>query len=384
MKLRKKVLTIFGTRPEAIKMAPVVKCLDLEENIEHAVCITAQHREMLDQILNFFEIKPKYDLNLMKKGQRLDVLISKIIEKVGQVIREYKPDLVILHGDTATTLGGAIASYYNQISICHVEAGLRTKNFYYPWPEEGNRSLVGRITNLHFAPTVSAEKNLIKEGVNPNTIYVVGNTVVDAVKYAKSIIFDDNRLKTRLKDKFSYLDKNKKTILVTTHRRENFGKSIAEICKAINELAEDQDLQIIFPVHLNPSVSEPVQRILSGKYNIHLIKPQDYVDFIFLMSLADLVLTDSGGIQEEAPSLGKSVLLMRENTERPEALDAGVVSLVGADAKSIVRNVKRIISNPDFSSQFSNIENPFGDGHSSNKITAQILNFLKLPNGEQP
>ncbi|EJX1328841.1 UDP-N-acetylglucosamine 2-epimerase (non-hydrolyzing), partial [Vibrio parahaemolyticus] len=330
--LKKKVLTVFGTRPEAIKMAPLVHALNSDSRFEAKCCVTAQHREMLDQVLELFDIKPDYDLNLMKVGQTLNDVSASILLELKPVLQDFKPDVVLVHGDTATTFSASLAAYYEQIEVGHVEAGLRTGNIYSPWPEEANRRLTGVLTKYHFAPTETSKNNLLKENVSSDDIHVTGNTVIDALLMVKNKIDKDESLNKSLASKFPFLDSEKKLILVTGHRRESFGGGFERICEALAITArEHPDAQIVYPVHLNPNVREPVNRILKGVDNIHLIEPQQYLPFVYLMNRAYIILTDSGGIQEEAPSLGKPVLVMRDTTERPEAVAAGTVKLVGTD-----------------------------------------------------
>ncbi|MEN2896106.1 UDP-N-acetylglucosamine 2-epimerase [Mannheimia haemolytica] len=315
-------LIVFGTRPEAIKMAPLVEGFK-KNGLNFKVCVTAQHRQMLDQVLELFEITPDYDLDIMSNKQTLSTVTSAILEKIQPVIAEYKPTTIFVHGDTATTLATSLAAYYNQIDIAHIEAGLRTHNIYSPWPEEGNRKLTGALAKYHFAPTQSTKKNLLNENITEDTIYVTGNTVIDALFFACKKLDENVDLLSSLQEKFSYI-KSKRTILITGHRRENFGNGFENICKAVSTLASDfPDVQFIYPVHLNPNVREPVNRLLADKSNVHLIEPCDYLSFVYLMRESYLILTDSGGIQEEAPSLGKPVLVMRDTTERPEAVEAG-------------------------------------------------------------
>ncbi|MCE2572798.1 UDP-N-acetylglucosamine 2-epimerase (non-hydrolyzing) [Motilimonas eburnea] len=369
-----KVLSVFGTRPEAIKMAPVVEQLNLCPDIEAKVCVTAQHREMLDQVLALFNITPDYDLDIMQPGQTLGGITSRILLGLEPILAEFKPDLVLVHGDTSTTLATALATYYQQIPIGHVEAGLRTNNIYSPWPEEGNRKLTGALTALHFAPTSSSEKNLLDEGVDPQSIVVTGNTVIDALLTVKNKLNQDAELTAKLSQQFPQLDETKKLILVTGHRRESFGAGFEHICEALVDVATShQDVQILYPVHLNPNVREPVNRILKGIDNIHLIEPQDYLPFVYLMDKAHIILTDSGGIQEEAPSLGKPVLVMRDTTERPEAVTAGTVKLVGTDKQAIVENIKCLLSDKQAYQDMSQAHNPYGDGKASQRIISQIL-----------
>ncbi|EGR3866243.1 non-hydrolyzing UDP-N-acetylglucosamine 2-epimerase [Vibrio cholerae] len=366
---KKKILTVFGTRPEAIKMAPLVHALAQDERFEARVCVTAQHREMLDQVLELFDIKPDYDLNLMKAGQTLNEVTARILLELKPVLQEFKPDVVLVHGDTATTFAASLAAYYEQIAVGHVEAGLRTGNIYSPWPEEANRKLTGALTRYHFAPTETSKQNLLQENYPPENIYVTGNTVIDALLMVKAKIDANADLKATLAAQFPYLDESKKLILVTGHRRESFGGGFERICQALAEVAKQhQDVQILYPVHLNPNVREPVNRILNGIDNIFLIEPQQYLPFIYLMDRSHIILTDSGGIQEEAPSLGKPVLVMRDTTERPEAVTAGTVKLVGTDIEKIISNINKLLTDKSAYEAMSFAHNPYGDGKSSNKI----------------
>ena len=369
-----KVMQIFGTRPEAIKMAPVVKALDAAPSIENIVCVTAQHREMLDQVLSFFSITPDFDLNIMQSGQTLAETTSRILLGVTKTITTVKPDLILIHGDTNTALSAALAAFYAQVPIGHVEAGLRTGNLYSPWPEEVNRKLADTITQYHFAPTQAAAMNLHNEGIPENSITITGNTVIDALFTAQKIIANDAHLQAKLAKKFDYLDPQKKMILVTGHRRENFGEGFLNICQALQTLAERDDCQIVYPVHLNPSVQKPVYDMLANNPNIHLIEPQDYPDFVYLMGRSKIILTDSGGIQEEAPSLGKPVLVMRDTTERPEALTAGTVKLVGTKKQNIVSEIANLLGNPKAYKTMAAAHNPYGDGTAANKILEVIKN----------
>lgn len=370
---RIKIMVMIGTRPEAIKMAPVINELKTEERIEIRVCVTAQHREMLDQVLGLFQISPDFDLNVMQENQTLENVTAKIITGVGYVLSEYRPDRVLVHGDTTTALASALASYYKRIPVGHVEAGLRTGDIYSPWPEEINRKLVAGIADLHFAPTGRAKENLIREGVDRDRILVTGNTVVDALLYVSSMIREDKTLRSRLDETFSYLNKEKRLLLVTGHRRESFGRGFEEICIALSKLADRDDIEIVYPVHLNPNVRKPVHSILGGRRNIHLIEPLDYLSFVHLMNHAYMILTDSGGIQEEAPSLGRPVLVMREKTERPEAVEAGTVALVGANSSRIVSAVNELLDNPDTYKRMSLNHNPYGDGNASKRIVEGVI-----------
>jgi UDP-N-acetylglucosamine 2-epimerase (non-hydrolysing) len=371
----KRVLLVFGTRPEAIKMAPLA--LKLQQNIEDfetKVCVTGQHRQMLDQVLELFNLKPDFDLNLMKPGQTLSDVTSGVLKGLEQVFEQWKPDIILVHGDTATTFAASLAGYYHKIKIGHVEAGLRTGDLYSPWPEEANRQLTGVLANYHFAPTNSSYQNLIKENVNPETIIVTGNTVIDALLQVKDKVEQDEDLIQKFEQEFKFLDKSKKLVLVTGHRRENFGQGFLNICTALANLAKKySDIQIVYPVHLNPNVQKPVNELLSGIDNIFLIQPQDYLPFVYLMNRSYLILTDSGGIQEEAPSLGKPVLVMRDTTERPEAVDAGTVRLVGTDVSTIEKSVSELLENTSLYNAMAAAHNPYGDGTSCQ----QIIDFLK-------
>jgi UDP-N-acetylglucosamine 2-epimerase (non-hydrolysing) len=370
-----RVLSVFGTRPEAIKIAPVISALANLPNIESRVCVTAQHRQMLDQVLDLFEIKPDYDLNIMKAGQDLTDITSNILLTLRPILKEFKPDLLLVHGDTTTTLASALAAYYEKITVGHVEAGLRTGNLYAPWPEEMNRSIVGRITQLHFAPTTSAQDNLLKEGIDPKKIFVTGNTVIDALLETVDKIEKNQKINNELKAKFQFIDPSKKLIVVTGHRRENFGDGFERICQALKALSTKPDVQIVYPVHLNPSVQEPVKRILADCSNVHLIEPLDYLPFVYLMSQSYLIITDSGGVQEEAPSLGKPVLVMRDTTERPEAVTAGTVKLVGTDMQKIIDEAVDLLDNESAYNTMARAMNPYGDGKAAQRIAKTIQQF---------
>ena len=362
----KKVLIVFGTRPEAIKMAPVVKEFKESNIFETKVCVTAQHREMLDQVLEFFNIIADFDLNLMKPNQNLYSLTGEIINGMKPVLEEFKPDFVFVHGDTTTTMAASISGFYSGAKVCHVEAGLRTFNKYAPFPEEINRSITGRVADFHFAPTEQSKQNLLNENIAEDGILVTGNTVIDALLYAvekvKSI---DNKQIEILKN---LVKTDKDLILVTGHRRENHGEGFLNICKALKEIAAQNDVQIIYPVHLNPNVQKPVHEILSEVENIDLIAPLPYEAFLWLMEKSKLIITDSGGVQEEAPSLGKPVLVMRETTERPEAVDAGTVILVGTNVETIVGEANTLLQDAEKYESMSKLHNPYGDGKASNRI----------------
>ncbi|EHD0099083.1 UDP-N-acetylglucosamine 2-epimerase (non-hydrolyzing) [Vibrio vulnificus] len=366
---KKKVLTVFGTRPEAIKMAPLVHALAADERFEAKCCVTAQHREMLDQVLELFEITPDYDLNLMKAGQTLNEVTARILLELKPVLQEFKPDVVLVHGDTATTFAASLAAYYEQIAVGHVEAGLRTGNIYSPWPEEANRKLTGALTKYHFAPTETSQQNLLQENYSEENIFVTGNTVIDALLMVKAKIDANADLKATLAAQFPYLDESKKLILVTGHRRESFGGGFERICEALAQTAKQHpEVQILYPMHLNPNVREPVSRILGSVENVLLIEPQQYLPFIYLMDRANIILTDSGGIQEEAPSLGKPVLVMRDTTERPEAVAAGTVKLVGTDVEKIVSNLNSLLTDSEAYQTMSFAHNPYGDGKACKRI----------------
>jgi len=374
----KKVLIVFGTRPEAIKMAPVVKAFQREiDDFETKVCVTAQHRKMLDQVLNIFEIKPDYDLNIMKQGQNLHDISARVLVEILPVLQEFKPDLVLVHGDTTTSAMTALASYYQQIPVGHVEAGLRTYNIYSPWPEEINRQITGRIATYNFAPTELAKNNLLNENIDKNQVFVTGNTVIDALRIALNKIKHNQELTVLLKKQiceFGYnIEKietgNRKLILITGHRRENFGEGFINMCEAMKDIAQNNpDFDLVYPVHLNPNVQKPTNEILGGIKNIYLMQPLEYLHFLYLMEKSYLILTDSGGIQEEAPSLGKPVLVMRDTTERPEAVEAGTVILVGTNKKNIVDSVNALIIDKKKYRSMSKAHNPYGDGNSSKLI----------------
>jgi UDP-N-acetylglucosamine 2-epimerase (non-hydrolysing) len=365
----KKILSVFGTRPEAIKMAPLVKKLESDSRFNAAVCVTGQHREMLDQVLNIFGIIPDYDLGVMKPNQSLASLTCSVLTGMNRVFESFKPDLILVHGDTTTAFAAALSAFYEKIQIGHVEAGLRTGNIFSPWPEEANRKLTGVITKYHFAPTEVSKQNLLKENIQEDCIHITGNTIVDALLLAKDLINKNTNLKNELTRKFSFLDFSRKIILVTGHRRENFGDGLERICESLKNIASaNPDIQIVYPVHLNPKVQEPVNRILFGLENIFLIEPQEYLQFVFLMDSSEIILTDSGGIQEEAPSLGKPVLVMRDTTERPEALEAGTVKLVGTDIQKITSETQILLESPVAYNEMSIANNPFGDGTASNRI----------------
>ena len=369
--MKKRNLIIFGTRPEAIKMAPLVKEFQKSDQFETKVCVTAQHREMLDQVLEFFEITPDYDLNLMKPGQNLYGLTAAIITELQPVLEDFKPDYVYVHGDTTTTMAASIAGFYSGAKVCHVEAGLRTFNKYAPFPEEINRSITGRIADYHFAPTQTSFDNLIRENVAKESILITGNTVIDALLASVGKV--DNIKDLEIENLKQTLDFTKKIILVTGHRRENHGQGFINICEALREIAETHpEVQIIYPVHLNPKVQKPVYEILENIKNVKLVDPLAYPAFVWLMNKSELIITDSGGVQEEAPSLGKPVLVMRDTTERPEAVDAGTVILVGTDKQKIVSEAHNLLVNKEKYNQMSKLHNPYGDGKACEKIVEFI------------
>lgn len=368
-----KILLVFGTRPEAIKMLPLYHELKKNDNVSVSLCVTGQHRNMLDQVLTLFNVKPDFDLEIMQPKQDLTDISIKVLSGLRTLFESFKPDLVLVHGDTATTFAASLACYYQKIKVGHVEAGLRTNDLYSPWPEEANRRLTSVLSHFNFAPTDDSKRNLLKENFSSDNIYVTGNTVIDALYFVVNKIRNDIDINNELEKQFEFLDFSKKVILITGHRRENFGEGFENICAAINNLAEThQDVQFVYPMHLNPNVREPVERYLSNKTNIFLIEPLDYLPFVYLMDMSYLILTDSGGIQEEAPSLGKPVLVMRNTTERPEAVEAGTVRLVGTNANLIVNNVNELIDDVELYSKMSKLHNPYGDGKASERI-AKII-----------
>lgn len=377
-----RVLSIFGTRPEAIKMAPVVLGLAQADGIESKVCVTAQHREMLDQVLDLFKIKPDHDLNLMAPGQDLFDITARSLLGLRDVLRQERPDVVLVHGDTTTCFAAALAAFYENIPVGHVEAGLRTGDLRAPFPEEANRSLVGRIASYHFAPTEGSRRNLLAESVNPDRIWVTGNTVIDALLMVRDKVsaYGDEHWREHFGAKLygRIVDPARKLILITGHRRENFGQGFIDLCSAIRDLANAHpDWDLLYPVHLNPNVRKPVYDILEGLNNVMLIEPEDYAPFVWLMDHSDMILTDSGGIQEEGPALGKPVLVMRNVTERPEAVEAGTVLLVGTDREKIVAGVERVLLDSTVYSAMSHAHNPYGDGHAVKRII-EALKGIKL------
>jgi len=377
-RILKKVLIVFGTRPEAIKMVPLVKEFEKHtKEFEVKVCVTAQHREMLDQVLELFDVKPHYDLNIMKNGQDLYDVTSKVLLGMRDVLNDFQPNIVLVHGDTTTTIATSLSAFYQRIAIGHVEAGLRTGNIYSPWPEEANRLLTTQIANYHFAPTQTNKDNLLKEHVLENSIVITGNTVIDTLFLVIEKFKSNEELREKTKALIvskGYNATERKMVLVTGHRRENFGDGFLNICNALKELAElYEDVDFVYPVHLNPNVQKPVKEILKNIDNVYLIEPLGYMPFVYLLNHSHLVLTDSGGIQEEAPSLGKPVLVMRDTTERPEAVEAGTVLLVGTEKENIKLNVSRLIDDETYYKKMSYAHNPYGDGNACSKI----INFLK-------
>ncbi|MDH2236113.1 UDP-N-acetylglucosamine 2-epimerase (non-hydrolyzing) [Pigmentiphaga sp. GD03639] len=370
-----KVLLVFGTRPEAIKMAPVYKALMAAKGVQAEVCVTGQHREMLDQVLDWFRMKPAYDLSVMKKNQSLSDITSRILTRMDEVLSASRPNLVLVHGDTSTTFAGALAAFYHKIPVGHVEAGLRTHNLLSPWPEEANRQLTSVLTRFHFAPTTTAQRNLQGEGIAASNIHVVGNTVVDALLETAARLKSET-LELEMRARFSFIRQDARMILVTGHRRENFGAGFEQICAALKQLAQRKDLDIVYPVHLNPQVREPVQRVLGKIRNVHLIEPCDYMSFVWLMQRSYLILTDSGGVQEEAPSLGKPVLVMRDTTERPEAVEAGTVKLVGTDSDRILDEAWALLDSTEKYRAMAERHNPYGDGRAAERIVSCLLQQL--------
>lgn len=384
----KKILLIFGTRPEAIKMAPLILELHKHSNkVETIVCVTGQHREMLDQVLSIFKIKPDFDLNIMKQGQDLYDITSNVLVGLRDIYKQVHPDLVLVHGDTTTSMAAALAAYYQQISVGHVEAGLRTHNIYSPWPEEINRQLIGRISSYNFSPTATSSVNLLKEGVNKSTIYITGNTVIDSLYWVVNKIKTDEQLNIRLKAEiksFGYdidrLQHQKRMVLITGHRRENLGEGFIHIAQAIQELSTHfPNVDFVYPMHLNPNVRKSIHEVLGNDLahfsNMFFIEPLEYLSFIYMMEKADIVLTDSGGIQEEAPSLKKPVLVMRDTTERPEAVEAGTVILVGTDKEKIVANVSQLLTDNAHYQQMAKAINPYGDGKACERIVDILLSL---------
>lgn len=376
MTKRVKVMVVFGTRPEAIKMAPLVHAIHAHPQLDATTVVTAQHRQMLDQVLEIFEITPDVDLDVMQPGQTLPALMTRIVSGITPVLKAHKPDLVLVHGDTSTTLCAALASFYARVPIGHVEAGLRTGDMQSPWPEEMNRRLTAPLCSLHFAPTARSRANLLSEGMPEDSIFVTGNTVIDALLQVDARLKSDRDLQASMRARFPFLSSSRKLILVTGHRRENFGDGFESICRALATIARRDDVQVVYPVHLNPNVQEPVRRHLSDLDNVHLIEPLDYLPFVFLMQQAYIILTDSGGVQEEAPSLGKPVLVMRNTTERPEAVEAGTVRLVGTDSARIELEIDRLLDDQAEYARMAEAHNPYGDGRACERIAQVIASRL--------
>ncbi|MGM9978708.1 MAG: non-hydrolyzing UDP-N-acetylglucosamine 2-epimerase [Clostridium sp.] len=370
----KKIITIFGTRPEAIKMAPLVKELEKREGIESKICVTAQHREMLDQVLELFDIKPDFDLNIMKTKQSLTGITNRILEGLETIFKEEKPDMILVHGDTTTTFSSALAAYYQQIKVGHVEAGLRTFDKYFPFPEEMNRKLTGAIADLHFSPTKGAKNNLLREGIDEKSIYITGNTVIDAMLHT---VEDDYVFENEELNKIDF--KNKKVIMITAHRRENWGEGISNICEALNQIVnENKDVELVYLVHLNPIVKDMVHEKLGGKERVHLLNPLDTKETHNLMNKCFMVMTDSGGLQEEAPHLGKPVLVLRDVTERPEAVEYGTVKLVGTNKEKIIDEANILINSKEAYEKMSKAVNPYGDGKASERICDAIMKYFNI------
>ena len=370
-----KVLVVFGTRPEAIKMFPLIKEIQKYKNINLKVCVTGQHREMLDQMLDIFDIEPNFDLNIMKKNKNLSDTTTKFLDGMNAIFAVWLPVWVVVHGDTTTTLSASLAAFYKKIKIAHVEAGLRTGDIYSPWPEEVNRKFTDIVSSLHFAPTKNSKSNLLKEGINEKSIIITGNTVIDALLQSIELIKDNQNLKVSIEKKFHFLDKNKKLLLVTCHRRENFDTGHKNVCQALLDLANEENVQIVYPVHPNPNISRETFKILDKKQNIYLIDPQEYLPFIYLMNSSYLMLTDSGGIQEEAPSLGKPVLVLRDKSERPEVVESGNAVVVGTDRNNIIKKTKELLSSETKYKLMSIKENPYGNGDAAIKIVEALLNY---------
>lgn len=372
-----KILIVFGTRPEAIKMAPVVTALKSSEKLQVQVCVTAQHRQMLDQVLELFSIIPDFDLNIMQPRQDLTDITANILLGLRKVLIENHYDMLLVHGDTTTTLAASLAAFYKKIPIGHIEAGLRTGDMYAPWPEEMNRCLTSQLASLHFAPTTKSQNALLKEGIKEKHIFITGNTVIDALQQTVDKITNTTKLQQQFIRQFNFLEANKRLIIVTGHRRENFGQGFERICYALKKLAKRTDVQIIYPVHLNPSVQEPVKRILADQESIYLIEPLDYLPFVYLLNQSYLIITDSGGIQEEAPSLGKPVLVMRDMTERPEAVEIGTVKLVGTDTCKIVKEAEKLLDDENAYQIMAQANNPYGDGQAGERIKEILEHYCE-------
>ena len=366
--MKKKVMVVFGTRPEAIKMAPVVKACKARPELEVKVCVTAQHRQMLDQVMEIFGLSADFDLNVMAPNQTLGDVTCKVLKGMDGVFEQWKPDMVLVQGDTTTVMAAALAAFYHKIEVGHVEAGLRTGNIYSPWPEEMNRLIAGCLATQHYAPTPRSRDNLLKENKNPDTVFVTGNTVIDALHDAVAIMDGDSALTSKLEAEFPFLDASKRLVLVTGHRRENFGEGFIHICNAIARVAKRPDVQVVYPMHMNPNVRKPVTDILGYLENVHLIEPLDYLSFLFMMRRSYLIMTDSGGVQEEAPSLGKPVIVMRDTTERPEAVEAGTVILAGTETEAMASAAERLLDDAAFYDKMAHAVNPYGDGKASARI----------------
>jgi UDP-N-acetylglucosamine 2-epimerase (non-hydrolysing) len=376
MSQRKNVLMVFGTRPEAIKLAPVCKEIIKHLNLQCTVCVTGQHREMLDTVLEWFEIEPDFDLNVMRNDQSLHDITANIVIGISEVIKKVAPDLVLVHGDTATTFAASFAAFLSKIPVAHVEAGLRTGNIMSPWPEEANRKLTSVITNLHYAPTKLARENLLKEGYDKKSIYVTGNTVVDSLLWTKQKIEKNKEIRDELNLRYRFIDPNLPLLLVTAHRRENIGENIDQLCDALKTISKMRSIQIILPVHLNPKIKNHIEKILSRQRNIFLTDPLPYLDFVYLMDRCSIILTDSGGIQEEAPSLNKPVLVFRETTERPEAVETGAIKIIGSRKEGIIENVVSLLDQSAVYNKMASAKNPFGNGDASRLIVESLDQFF--------
>ncbi|MES2207871.1 MAG: UDP-N-acetylglucosamine 2-epimerase (non-hydrolyzing) [Pseudomonadota bacterium] len=375
----KKVLLVFGTRPEAIKMAPLVHALRSNPYFDARVCVTAQHRHMLDQVLELFEITPEFDMNLMREGQSLSSITAQVLTDLEEIFKQFLPDVVLVHGDTTTSLAASLAAFYHRVPIGHVEAGLRTGNLYSPWPEEMNRQVTDTISTWYFAPTQESKQNLLNEGIPQEKILLTGNTVIDALLQVAEKQKTNNELQNTIAAQFPFLDANKRLILITGHRRENFGEKFINVCQALKTIAQkNPDVQLVYPVHLNPQVQKPVNEILSGLDNVYLLPPQEYLPFVFLMTRSYLIITDSGGVQEEAPALGKPVLVTRDTTERPEAIAAGTAKLVGTDQSTIIKAIQVLLDSPEEYTKMAHAHNPYGDGKSSERIVEKLQADLQL------
>jgi len=368
----KKVLVVFGTRPEAIKMAPVVRACRARPELEVKVCVTAQHRQMLDQVMEIFGLTADFDLDVMAPNQTLGDVTCKVLKGMESVFAQWTPDMILVQGDTTTVMAAALAAFYHKIAIGHVEAGLRTGNLYSPWPEEANRLLAGCLANQHYAPTPRSRENLLKENKDPQSVFVTGNTVIDALHQAVKIMDGDPASKAKLAAQFPFLDPTKRLVLVTGHRRENFGDGFVHICNAIKRVAARPDVQIVYPMHMNPNVRGPVNAILGGLDNVRLIEPLDYLSFLYMMRRSYLIMTDSGGVQEEAPSLGKPVIVMRDTTERPEAVDAGTVILAGTETEAMASAAERLLDDRAFYDKMARAVNPYGDGLAAQRIAELV------------